>query len=70
MRTALMCLVIGRVQNGGANTRIETGEHTGPPAEPAQSGLLPESGLGSLSLARRRRRDASRVRVDPPEAAA
>jgi hypothetical protein len=70
MRTALMCLVIDRVQNGGANTRIETGESAGPPAEPVQSGLLSESGLGSLSLARRRRRNASRGRVDPPETAA
>jgi hypothetical protein len=63
MRTALMCLVISHLQNGGAdNATLHADELAGRAAEPAQLGLLRE--------ARRRRLNASRARVSPPEAAA
>ena len=71
MRTALMCLVISHLQNGDAgNEALGADEGAGSMTGPRQLRIVREPSLGSLSLARRRRRDASGVRADPPPEAA
>ena len=71
MRTALMYLVIGRLQKSHlADAALVAEAGVDSPTEPARPGILGEDGVQSIGAARRRRRIVSRFRVDPPEAAA